>query len=138
MKNFKQYLSLNLLSLSGYALVIFSSLIIFYFYPQALKESLKDGPTDNFEVTVGLFMWLMDVIKCFLIIDTVLFVLTFIESNFYKFKQDLYDKTYNKIPDKIKKIHTVLFNTGIIFALIPVFLLILFVLNIIIDSVFLY
>lgn len=138
MKKIKQYFSLNLLSLTGYILVIFSSLIIFYFYPQALQESLKGGPTDNFEVTVSLFLWLMDVIKCFLAIEIILFVLIFIESKIYKCNQVLYDKFFNNIPDKIKEIHTILFYTGIVFALIPVILLILFILNIIVEFIFLY
>ena len=100
MKKFKQYFSLNFLSLSGYFLIIFSSLIIFYFYPQAIEESLKDGPTDNFEITINLFLWLMDVIKCFLAFEAIFFVLTFIESKIYKHSQVFYDKIFNKIPDK--------------------------------------
>lgn len=138
MKKFKQYFSLNFLSLSGYFLIIFSSLIIFYFYPQAIEESLKDGPTDNFEITINLFLWLMDVIKCFLAFEAIFFVLTFIESKIYKHSQVFYDKIFNKIPDKMKNIHTILFYTGIVFALIPIFLLILFILNIIVESIFLY
>ena len=138
MKKFKQYFSLNFLSLSGYFLIIFSSLIIFYFYPQAIEESLKDRPTDNFEITINLFLWLMDVIKCFLAFEAIFFVLTFIESKIYKHSQVFYDKIFNKIPDKMKKIHTILFYTGIVFALIPICLLILFILNIIVESIFLY
>ena len=80
MKKIKQYFSLNLLSLSGYILAICFLLIIFYFYPQALKESLKNGPTDNFEITVGLFLWLINIIKYFLAIEATLLVLTFVES----------------------------------------------------------
>lgn len=138
MEKFKQYFSLNLLSLSGYILVIFSLLIIFYFYPQALEESLKNGPTDNFEVTVGCFLYLMKVIGAFLVIEIILFVLTFIELIFYKHKKNLYDNFLKKIPDKIKKIHTILFYVGIAFSLIPVFLFILFILNIVVESIFLY
>ena len=117
---------------------IFSLLIFFYFYPQAIEESLKDGPTDNFEVTVGHVLWFIEVVKYFLLIEIVLFVLRFIELTFYKNKQNLYDKIFNKIPDVIKKIHTVLFFTGIIFALIPIFLLIFYILCFIIESIFLY
>lgn len=138
MKKNKQYFSLNLLSLSGYILAICFLLIIFYFYPQALKESLKNGPTDNFEITVGLFLWLINIIKYFLAIEATLLVLTFVESKIYKCNQVLYDKFFNNIPDKIKEIHTILFYTGIVFALIPVILLILFILNIIVEFIFLY
>ena len=137
MKKIKQYFSLNLLSLAGYAFVIFSLLIFFYFYPQAIEESLKDGPTDNFEVTVGHFLWFIDIVKCFLLIDVTLIALTFIESNFCCYKLTLYDKIFNKIPDKIKKIHTILFFTGIVFASIPVVLLIIFIFGLIVDSIFL-
>ena len=138
MKKFKQYFSLNFLSLSGYFLIIFSSLIIFYFYPQAIEESLKDGPTDNFEITINLFLWLMDVIKCFLAFEAIFFVLTFIESKIYKHSQVFYDKIFNKIPDKMKKIHTILFYTGIAFAAIPVHLFLFFIFNMIVENIFLY
>ena len=138
MKKIKQCFSLNLLSLLGYAFIIFSLLIFFYFYPQAIEESLKDGPTDNFEVTVGHVLWFIEVVKYFLLIEIVLFVLRFIELTFYKNKQNLYDKIFNKIPDVIKKIHTLLFFTGIIFASIPIFLLIFYILCFIIESIFLY
>lgn len=80
----------------------------------------------------------MDVIKCFLAFEAIFFVLTFIESKIYKHSQVFYDKIFNKIPDKMKKIHTILFYTGIVFALIPICLLILFILNIIVESIFLY
>lgn len=137
MKKFQQYISSNLLSLSGYALVIFTSLIIFYFYPQALQDSLKDAPTDNFEITTSLFIWLINIIKCFLTIEVILFFFMVIESNYYEDKQDLYKKFFNKIPDIIKKPHALLFYTGIIFALIPVFLLALYILDCIVEFIFL-
>ena len=138
MERIKQYFSLNLLSLSGYAFIVFTLLIFFYFYPQAIEESLKNGPTDNFEVTVGHFLWFMYVNTCFLVIETVLFVLAFIESKIYKYNQNLYAKIFNKIPDVIKRIHTIMFYTGMVFVLIPIFLLILFILNIIVEYIFLY
>ena len=138
MEKIKQYFSLNLLSLSGYAFIVFTLLIFFYFYPQAIEESLKNGPTDNFEVTVGHFLWFMYVNTCFLVIEAILFVLAFIESKIYKYNQNLYAKIFNKIPNKVKKIHTIMFYTGMVFVLIPIFLLILFILNIIVEYIFLY
>lgn len=64
-------------------------------------------------------------------------LLTAFDFVIYKIKQDLYEKFFAKIPDKIKKLHTVIFYIGIIFALIPILLLILFILSAIIEDIFL-
>ncbi len=135
MKKFKHFISLNLLSILSYIFAIFVSYIIFYIYPEAIKESLKNGPTDNFEVTVGIFIWVFVIIGCFLAIETILLFFCFIESHIYKIKQNLYEKFFAKIPDKIKKLHTIMFYIGMIFALIPILLLILFILSAIIDEI---
>ena len=135
MKKFKHFISLNLLSILSYIFAIFVSYIIFYIYPEAIKESLKNGSTDNFEVTVGIFIWVFVIIGCFLVIETILLFFCFIESHIYKIKQDLYEKFFAKIPDKIKKLHTIMFYIGMIFALIPILLLILFILSAIIDEI---
>lgn len=114
-----QLISLNLLSLLGYILAIILSLIIFYFYPSAFQESLKQGQLDNFEITAGMFMWIYDVLKWFLLTETVLLFLALIEVFLCKLNILSYTNIFSFLLNKYPKIYLLLFCIGILFSALP-------------------
>ena len=138
LQELKQNISLNLLSFLGYIFVILVLLILFYVYPQTISDSLKDGPTDNFEVTVGTFFLIAKVIVQFFIIELILFFLIFSEAKFNKIKQYLNNNVFTKIPNQINKIHTIIFCAGIILAFIPVIIVVLYLLAWISEYILFY
>lgn len=128
MKKFSQFISLNLISLSGYLLVAILAVIIYYLYPQAIQDSLKNGPVDNFEITVGTFYLILNVLKWFALIEIVLLILGILEAVLYKFGV-FSAKILALIPEKFCKIHLILFFIGIILSQMPLVFLLYILLN---------
>lgn len=118
MKKLSHYISLNLLSVTGYAIIAFLLLVWFYFYPQAIQESLKANPGDNFEITYGHAMWTIVFIIWFLLAEIII-VLSVTEFILHKNKKDIGSKIFDSIPKKLQKLHSVLFYIGLIFASVP-------------------
>lgn len=132
MKHLKSTISSNLLSLSGYAFILCVLWILFYVYPQEIAESLKNGPVDNFEITVGCFLLIAQIIKTFLIVEIILLILVF-----YETKSRLNIKIAIKTPYLIKKIHSVFFPIGFLLAFIPLIIFALFIISLVFEFIFL-
>lgn len=119
MKKFLPYISLNLISLSGYTFAFFLLMVWFYFYPQAINESLKNGPTDNFEVTIGFAMWIFRIAKIFFFADVILFFASAAETDFAESERSFCYKIITAMPDILQNILAFFFVVGIVLALIP-------------------
>lgn len=119
MKKFLHYVSLNLISLSGYTFAFFLLIVLLHFYPQAINESLKNGTRDNFEVTVGFAMWIFRIAKIFFFADLILFFAAVAESDFAESTRSFCHKFIAAMPSTLQNILAFFFIVGIFLALIP-------------------
>jgi len=123
MKNYKNYLSLNLLSFIGYVFLLFCLVVIFILFPQT-KEF--DALHNNFDpdAQYGLFNQTYEIFILCLCIEVILFLCTLAEIIINKFYKKSRPLKIIKIPLKLKKLHSILFYSGLILAVLPFCLLI--------------
>ncbi len=117
MKNFKHFVSLNLLSLMGFIFMTSTLIFVFLFSTQ----------TVNFDSRYGLFNLAYRYFIFVLFIEIILFLSVLIEFIYNKFKKFTNSTKIIKIPKKLERIHATMLYIGLLLAFLPfVFLAITF------------
>ncbi len=119
MNNYKNYLSVNVISIVGYLFFMYLLIAIFIIYPQVHSFDI----TENNSQPYALYGFLVQ--ASFIIFISCCFVLSlffsiFLEFLFFKLRKN---KSYLiNISNKYKHIHNIILIIGFIFACIPVIL----------------
>lgn len=119
MNNYKNYLSINVISFIGYIFFMYLLIAIFIIYPQVHNFDI----TENNSQPYALYGFLVQ--ASFIIFISCCFVLSlffsiFLEFLFFKLRKN---KSYLiNISNKYKHIHNIILIIGFIFACIPVIL----------------
>lgn len=105
MKNLKKYVTLNLLSILGLILFVFSLYVFFYIYPTS--NAYEQAGTIIFYI----YILLINMLTVFGILTAAL-----IEFLIYKCRKS--EPKLIKIPDRLCKIHSFLFKSGLTFSIL--------------------
>ncbi|MDD3594634.1 MAG: hypothetical protein PHX18_08410 [Candidatus Gastranaerophilales bacterium] len=119
MINFKKYISLNLLSLLGHLFFILCLVVVLFLFPQAYNYDAANYHSEAY-TQYELFNYFFKIYNFTALFELFLLLIFITEFLFYKLIKKTYLKSFeNKTFDKI---YSVLFFTGIFFALIPLLL----------------
>lgn len=114
MKNFKKYVTLNLLSVFGLIFLAFTLMVIFYIYPEAKVYDQTSGEDFAYE-QAGTVVFYIFTLQINMITVFVFLFAAFIEFLIYKYRKT--EPKLIKIPDRFNKIHIILFKSGLIFSI---------------------
>lgn len=119
MKNFKNYVTLNFLSILGLIFFVLSLIAVFYFYPNAItydKTSGEDAPYGMFSFLYicGFFLFFNT------LLELVVLSCVLIEFAIYKYKKIV--PKFFKFSEKLEKFHTIFFTSGLVFSIFSLIL----------------
>src|SRR5574344_648012 len=117
MKNFSKYLTLNFLSLLGYIFFVFTLIVLFVLFPITRHMDIISNEDMAYN-TAGLVIIFFEVILVYTIVELITFCSAFLEFIVYFTKKT--EPKLIKIPDKYKKLHFIIFITGLTLLIIPI------------------
>lgn len=127
MKKFKNYLSLNLLSVTGYVFLLFCLIIVFVLFPQTKEFDILHNKFDP-DAQYGLFSWTYRWFIITFLLELFLLLSAVIEFLFNKLDKNFIGSLQINIPTRLDMLHVVLFYFGLILAALPfvIFIITLF------------